>query len=201
MIGIITTGGGNIRSLSNALNFLGMKHALVDPERNLDSFSALILPGVGHFETAVRRLGAYDYNERIRAFHSTGKIIVGICLGFQILFERSDEAKNCKGLSLLEGRAEAFTPTSTTPNMNVGWRNIWSTSSVSPLAEYNGNKFYFMHCFRVPKRQANNESAWSTFGNDQFLAAVWEQNVRAFQFHPEKSGMLGVNLLKKALTI
>lgn len=199
MIGIITAGGGNIRSLSNALEFLGQKYDIVSDERPLKTFDAIIIPGVGHFGTAMDGLKRHDYCERIKEFHVTGKIIVGICLGFQLLFEASDEAPEHTGLSLLQGRSAAFNLTNDMANMNVGWRNIFSDNQQQQFEPYRDKKFYFMHCYRVARRKSVVNVAWSEYGGDEFLSAIWHENVRAFQFHPEKSGISGLNFLKDAL--
>lgn len=199
MIGIITAGGGNIRSLSNALEFLGQKHDIVSDERPLETFDAIIIPGVGHFRSAIDGLQRHDYCERIREFHATGKKIVGICLGFQLLFESSDEAPGYSGLSLLQGHSAAFNLTDDLASMNVGWRNIFSNNQQQQFEPYRSKKFYFMHCYRVARRKNDVNVAWSEYGGDEFLSAIWHENVRAFQFHPEKSGVSGLNLLRDAL--
>ena len=199
MIGIVLTGGGNIRSLSNALEFLDLKYDVLSDGQSLERYNAIIIPGVGHFRTAMKTLQKSNYHEEIKQFHLSGKKIIGICLGFQLLFEASDEAPGCPGLSLLPGCSTTFNLTDDYANMHIGWRKIFSDGPKKHLELYHNKKFYFMHCYRVARQKVDVDVAWSEYGGDQFISAIWHENVRAFQFHPERSGITGLKLLGEAL--
>ncbi len=195
MISIIDYGAGNLRSIENALKKVGadakVTAKLKDPE-------AIILPGVGHFGDAMKKLEPMrqDLMEAI----DSGTPFLGLCLGLQVLFEGSEEAPGVKGLGVLEGKCKRFKDdASKVPHM--GWNQVAqeatsSQSSVcSPLFEgiKDNGDFYFVHSYYGPV--IKETIGICTYGID-FSAAVQKGNVYACQFHPERSGEAGLKILR-----
>ncbi len=223
MIGILEYGCGNLRSLENALEALGLEGRRVATPEAIDAADRLILPGVGHFGHAMSQLRNRDLESAVKAFAASGRPLLGICLGMQVLFEGSDEAPNVPGLGLLPGRFEPFTdPALKVPHM--GWSsvdfadrallpglrpgNTWgskgghrerSEQAVPPLQ--NGTA-YFVHSYFLPQWPDNTPRqclGLARYGRP-FVAAFRSGNLAGCQFHPEKSGPWGLVLLKEMTT-
>jgi imidazole glycerol-phosphate synthase subunit HisH len=197
MISIIDYGAGNIRSIENALKKVGAEVSVgIGIDKKAD---ALVLPGVGHFGDAMGKIGPVK-GELIDAINS-GKPFLGLCLGLQVLFEGSEEAPGVKGLGILKGSCKRFketeVPGGKVPHM--GWNQARLQSSVlglqSPLFKgiKTNESFYFVHSYFGPV--IKETIGVCNYGID-FSAAVQKKNVFACQFHPERSGEAGLNVLK-----
>ncbi|BDU71717.1 imidazole glycerol phosphate synthase subunit HisH [Mesoterricola silvestris] len=191
MIGIVDYGCGNLRSLENALEFLGLESRRVSAREDVLAMDRLILPGVGNFGHAGAELARRGLGASLRERAGLGRPLLGICLGMQLLFEGSEEAPETEGLGLLPGRSELFAdPALKVPHM--GW-------SAVEFGELSGAA-YFVHSYFLPGLSGDRPAQVATarYGRP-FLAGFRSGSLAGFQFHPEKSGAYGLNLLKEAL--
>jgi imidazole glycerol phosphate synthase glutamine amidotransferase subunit len=192
MIAILDYGAGNLRSVQNTLEELGCEHVLVHDAAGLRAASKILLPGVGHFGQMMHALDALGVRdaliERIRA----GAPFFGICLGLQALFESSEEAPEVRGLGIYPGRVQRFEGELRVPHM--GWDEL-SLRPDSRLIRRPG-RVYFAHSYYVPVTPQT--SATCTYGQS-FTAAIECGNVYGVQFHPEKSGASGLEIIRNFL--
>ena len=157
------------------------------------SADAIIFPGQGHFGQAMEKLKESGLKEAIIEAATVKKIkFLGICLGLQILFEKSEEAPNVEGLSILKGEVKRF-HTGKIPQ--IGWNNITTTANSSYLTD---DYFYFVNSYYVLPKDKNIVSSYCNYGKD-FCASVEFENITAVQFHPEKSSDAGKDFFKKWL--
>lgn len=193
MIGIIDYGMGNLFSVSKALERLGVDYFISEEKEQLLSADALILPGVGAFPDAMERLNETGLTEMIQQFVDSGKPLLGICLGMQLLFDRSEENKLTKGLAILPGEVVRFTGEDyKVPHM--GWNRLKFNNSSTILANIEEDFVYFVHSYYV-KTEADDVVIASCEYDVDVPAVVGRGNVFGMQFHPEKSGKLGMELL------
>lgn len=198
MIAIIDYGMGNLHSVSKAVERLGYEAVVTsDPERILAADGA-ILPGVGAFGDAMHFLREARLADVVRQYAATGKPLLGICLGMQLLFSTSEEHGEHEGLGLLPGRVVRFQGGFKVPHM--GWNKL-AFRRPSPLfAGLEASYAYFVHSYHVlPEREADLLAV--TDYNHQVTAIVGRDNVYGMQFHPEKSGSLGMALLANYLLL
>ncbi len=189
MIAIVDYGAGNLRSVQNAFATVGVAHELVREAEALQHAEKIVLPGVGHFRQMMEALDALGLRvalgDRIRA----GIPFLGICLGMQALFERSEEAPGTDGLGIFPGMVERFPSEARVPHM--GWNEIAPTQTPRlPVSGY----FYFAHSYRVPL--CAQTAAACDYGQP-FSAAIESGQVFGVQFHPEKSGAAGLEILRQ----
>ena len=191
---IINTGVGNIDSIKNILNRLGYESKISDLEENFQEYNCFIIPGVGNFDRAIKELKKYkDYHLLINRKYMKNKLIIGICLGMQILFQNSEEGVE-NGLGLLEGSVIKFNQKNIKiPHM--GWNNVYGDNFFSDL---NREKFYFAHSYYVDCDE-KYVYAYCDY-KIKFPAIVKSGNIYGIQFHPEKSNVNGLKLLKKILS-
>lgn len=192
---ILDYGMGNLRSVERALAHLGHPAQI---QADLTGATRLIIPGVGAFAAAMERLAPLA--DEIRAFASSGRMILGICLGQQLLFETSDEGgRDTAGLGLLPGRVVYFPADLGVKVPHVGW-NALQFREGSPMAIGfpDGGQVYFVHSLFTECAISSDVAATCTHGVE-FAAAVQRENVWGMQFHPEKSGDVGLGLLRNFL--
>ncbi len=192
MIAVFDYGAGNLRSVENTLAELGSEYTLVRDSEGLRQASKVILPGVGHYGQMMRALDALDvrqtFLERIRA----GVPFLGICLGLQALFETSEEAPEARGLGLYEGTVRRFPLDARVPHM--GWNSLDVRRSSLLLRGLPSRPFvYFAHSFYVPE---NPRAAATCTYEVPYTAALEAGNVFGVQFHPEKSGPVGLKIVR-----
>ena len=197
MIAIIDYGVGNLFSLARSLDYLGLSSCVTRDADTIRSAERIILPGVGAFGDAVRKLEETGLVELLKAEAAGGKPLLGICLGMQMLLEVSYEFGEWKGLGLIPGSicplAEDLPTDKKVPH--IGWNSLTFPQS-SPLFKYSreGDYVYFVHSF-YGKDCAKNTIALTDYGIP-VTAAVQRGNVFGAQFHPEKSGEAGLRILK-----
>lgn len=196
MIAVIDYGAGNLHSVTNALDFIGCEHTITNNKNEILNADGAILPGVGAFGDALVNMSAFNTEEIIKEFLETGKPMLGICLGLQLLFEESEESPEKKGLSILKGRVKKFEKTFDGMKIpHIGWNslNIKSDNGIFSGIEQ-GSYFYFVHSYYVCSDDKNAVSATCNYGIE-FDCAVQKNNLIATQFHPEKSGAVGLKVL------
>ncbi len=197
MIALLDYGAGNLRSVFKALAHVGADVRLVTRPEELDSAHALVLPGVGAFDDCLNSMQRQELFSGAREFVKTGRPFLGICVGYQALFERSEEFNSCSaGLAVFSGRVVRFSAQSGLKIPQIGWNQIRLLRSECPL--YDGipdqTYFYFVHSF-YPEPTDSSIVATETNYGTTFASSVWRDNVFATQFHPEKSQKAGLQLL------
>ncbi len=198
-IGIIDYGMGNLHSVKNALDFIGANSFVSDDINELSNADGLILPGVGAFPDAMERLVNLGLDKFIKEFVKT-KPLIGICLGMQLLFDKSFEFRECEGLSLIGGEVVKIEEEGLkVPHM--GWNEL---KIINPCAIIDtlsdGDQVYFVHSYRANVKNRANLVAVTDYGSDT-TAIVASGNVYGCQFHPEKSETVGLNILRSFWSI
>ncbi len=197
-LGVIDYGSGNLRSVCKAIEAAGSTPSLVTDPSGLDSLDAIVVPGVGAFAHCAENLRATGLWDPVREWALSGRPYLGICLGYQLLFESSEESPGVEGLGVLKGRVVRFSDAALkVPQM--GWNTLSKTSG--PL--YNGLSgdvsMYFVHSYYPVPTDSSLVSAWSDYGVS-FAAGVSSGALHAVQFHPEKSQSAGLALLRNFLS-
>lgn len=194
---VVDTGMGNVRSVLRALERAGASpEHTKDPER-IASAERLVVPGQGHFQDCARAFQG-ELGGAVRAFLSTGRPYLGICLGMQILFESSEEAPGALGLGVFPGVVRRFGHDMRSPNgerlkvPHMGWSEVTSAHPFLPGSPW----LYFVHSYHVVPSDASLVAATAVYGGT-FCAAIARENVFACQFHPEKSQHAGAALLSR----
>ena len=194
-VALVDYGMGNRRSVEKALEHVGARVARTSDLELIGAADAIVLPGVGAFPEAMRRLGALGLVDLIRARARAGVPLLGICLGMQLLFERSDEHEGAAGLGLLPGRVERLSaPGLKIPH--IGW-NAVSFTRPATLTEGLGEAaaFYHVHSFVCRPDDEGDVVGMGEYG-EPFVSIVERGNVMGAQFHPEKSSLDGLSLLR-----
>ena len=194
MIGIVDYNMGNLASVVNALKKIGADAKVVKSHEEIIQSSKLILPGVGAFGDAMEHLKENGLDESLKIYKQSGKYMLGICLGMQLLFERSEEFGSSDGLGLIEGEVVYFDPKNTKDLKipHIGWNRVEVKSS--PLtAGVSDPYLYFVHSLHV-KTDDKNVIGYTTYG-DKFASMVNSENVFGIQPHPEKSHENGLKIL------
>jgi glutamine amidotransferase len=189
MIAVFDYGAGNLRSVGNTLSEVGCEFEVVRDAAGLERASKIILPGVGHFGQMMRSLTVIDtLRERIAA----GVPFLGICLGMQALFERSEEAPELSGLGIYPGVVKRFAADARVPH--TGWNDLEIRPGARLMPEGTRPYVYFNHSYYVP--EVPQASAVCTYGI-RYTAAIEDGNVFGVQFHPEKSSDVGLAMMRR----
>lgn len=194
MIAVIDYGAGNIFSVKNALDYLGMESKLTNKKEDIESADALILPGVGAFPSAMDMLNKSGLVDTIKT-EAKKKPFLGICLGMQLIFEKGYEFEECDGLGLIPGCVKKMEEENLIiPHM--GWNKLEVLNDCPLLAGLDENSFvYFVHSYKA-ECDDKNIAAYSNYGG-RVPALVYDGGtVYGAQFHPEKSGEAGLKILK-----
>lgn len=197
MIGIVDYGAGNLFSLQSSIAFIGEEAAVTSDKSILEKADKIILPGVGAFGDAAAKLRECGLDREVIRLAEAGKPILGICLGMQLLFEKSYEYGQHKGLGLIAGAVRDMREDipSELKIPHIGW-NALSFKKQSPLFKYidEGEFVYFVHSYHAIDSK-ESVIAVTDYGTE-ITAAVSEGNIMGCQFHPEKSGKTGLAILK-----
>jgi glutamine amidotransferase len=204
MIGIVDYGMGNLFSVSKALERLGAEYIITSDKQALLAVDALLLPGVGAFRDAMLLLNEEGLTETIKEFAQTGKPLLGICLGMQLLFEDSDENGLTEGLKLLPGSVRRF-PGKTNEGESykvphMGWNKLQFVKESSLLNGLDEDFVYFVHSYYVDAKDSDVLLAKASY-HEEVSAVVGRGNIYGMQFHPEKSSTLGMALLTNFLKL
>ncbi len=198
-IGVIDYGMGNLRSVQKALESVGAKARVINTARDVRAAAALVLPGVGAFGQAAARLRATGLFAPLGEALTKQKPFMGICLGLQLLFERSEESPSAKGFGYVKGSVVRFKrfPVLSLKVPHMGWNTIDTQGSKVPALRgiAAGDYFYFVHSYFPVPKEPHWTVAKTQYGQD-FCAAIAARNLFACQFHPEKSGKKGLRILK-----
>ena len=196
MIALLDYGAGNVRSVQKALTAAGGDVQLAPNPGTVAQADAVVLPGVGAFDDCINAMQRQELFEAARAFVSTGKPFLGICVGYQALFEKSEEFNSCAaGLGIFEGSVVRF-PDTEAKVPQIGWNEVQFTKPDCPILQgiESGSHFYFVHSYYPQPKDESIVATRTEYGVD-FVSAVWRDNVFATQFHPEKSQKVGLQLL------
>ncbi|MCM8775314.1 MAG: imidazole glycerol phosphate synthase subunit HisH [Candidatus Omnitrophica bacterium] len=199
MIVVIDYGMGNLRSVSKALEHLGGKVKVSSKAEDIDKADKLVLPGVGAYGDAVGELRNLRLFDSIKAYLDSHRPFLGICLGLQLLFPRSDESPDTIGLGCLPGRVRKFkSPGIKIPH--IGWNQVCIKQKHELLRGIPDESFfYFVHSYYAQPQDDAMIAGTSTYGAEVFAAIVAMDNLFATQFHPEKSQSMGLAILKNFL--
>lgn len=198
MIALIDYDSGNLRSVQKALIKVGADVRLVRRPEELSGAHAVVLPGVGAFDDCLNAMRRQELQEAIKEFIRTGRPFLGICVGYQALFDHSDEFNSCAlGLGVFSGRVVRFSDKSGLKIPQIGWNQIQITHPECPIYQgiASGSYVYFVHSF-FPQPVDKSIVATTTEYGETFASSVWKGNVFATQFHPEKSQKVGLQLLR-----
>jgi glutamine amidotransferase len=196
MIALVDYGMGNLRSVEKALTRVGADVRIVSDRESVLAAAALVLPGVGAFGDCMANLGKAGLVDAVREFIATKRPFLGICLGFQALFESSEEAPGVRGLAVFSGTVPRFAANSLkVPHM--GWNELRIKQRECPLLDgvADGSRVYFVHSYYCKPANASVVCGTTEYGIE-FCSMLWANNVYATQFHPEKSQAVGLRFLE-----
>ena len=194
----------NLYSVQAACQEVGLSSIITSNENEILNAKIAILPGVGAFGKAMKYLKDSKLDDCIYQFVDSGKPFVGICLGLQLLFESSDEFGNYKGLGLVKGKVEKFELHSNNitkyPVPQIGWNKIecngisWDNTLLCNIQ--NNDFMYFVHSFYAKPENESIILSKTTYGKTEYCSSIQQKNIFACQFHPEKSGEIGLRIYK-----
>lgn len=198
-VAVVDYGVGNVCSVLNALEYLGSEAAVVKAPGDISNAERLILPGVGAFGAAMNHLVSSGLKDAIEQYVHSTRPLLGICLGFQLLFSKSEEGLE-PGINILNGEVKRFPsiPKNPIPQMQ------WNTATFDPKSRlFSGSgEFYFLHSYYVaPEEDLDLIRGFSHYADTTYVSTTEKNNVFGVQFHPEKSGEAGLQLLDNFMRI
>lgn len=202
-VALIDYGAGNLRSVANALRELGVEPVIAASPDLLTDATHLVLPGVGSFGDCMEQLASRDLLGAIRDWVKSGKPYFGICLGYQILFDSSEETPGVSGLGLIPGTVKRFKEQPGLKIPHMGWNSVVPTKPDSAIWAGLGSEpyFYYVHSYFPVPLDESVIAARTSYGADDFAAAVELPNLFACQYHPEKSQTAGIRLIRNFLGV
>lgn len=206
-IAIIDYGVGNLYSISKALKHFTDNVIVTDEKEEIGSSNALVLPGVGSFEAGMSGLRIRGLTDLVKDWALANKPMLGICLGAQLMLSRGYEFGDFEGLDLIPGRVVAFPKLLEKEKIpHIGWNKIlpatnqdWRQTIFESIPP--GASVYFVHSFILEPERMENILSYTNYGGYQFCSAIKSGNIYGCQFHPEKSGRIGLLILKNFLNI
>lgn len=195
MIAVMDYGAGNLKSITNALDFLRVGYKVTDKDLDIEKADKIIFPGVGAFGDCIKSLKKRGLFETLKK-EVIKKPYLGICLGLQVLFEGSEESIGVKGLSVFKGECKKF-KSKNLKIPQIGWNSIKIINKNSVLLKNikNNSYFYFVHSYYVEPKDKEIILTKTDYGID-FVSGVEKGNILGVQFHPERSGNIGIDLLR-----
>ena len=195
MIAIVDYGAGNLHSVKNALDFIGARSVITGDASVINDADKVILPGVGAFGDAMARLKESALTDAVKQAVADGKPFLGICLGLHMLFEESEESAGAQGLGIFKGKIVKI-PDTGLKIPHMGWNSISVTKDSRILKNIGDEPYvYFVHSYYIKPEDEEIVSAYTEYGA-RLGIAIEKDNVFATQFHPEKSGDVGMTILK-----
>ena len=205
---IIDYGVGNILSIKNAVSFNGFDTIVTSDPEKIKKASHIILPGVGAYPSAIKKLKKMNLFDSIKEAKENNSYILGICLGMQLLFSSSEEFEFTEGLDLIKGDIIKLKSKNKNSNLklpNIGWRSLekgFQKQNLSILKDVpSDSKFYFVHSFALANYQKEISVIHTKYMNIKFPAVVNFKNIFGCQFHPEKSRLQGLKIIKNFLSL
>lgn len=196
MIAVIDYGAGNIQSVMKALRHIGCDCVLTSDPEIISGANGAILPGVGSFGDCMDNIEKSNLTQVIKSYANSGKPFMGICLGLQLLFPKSEESPDATGLSLLKGTITKIPAKEGIKVPHMGWNSLNIRKHDGLFKGIEGNPYvYFVHSYYLTAEDKDIVSA-ETFYSTEIHASVQYKNIHATQFHPEKSGDVGLKILK-----
>jgi imidazole glycerol-phosphate synthase subunit HisH len=198
VIALLDYGSGNLRSVEKALRKVGADVLVTTSPKGLRDARAAVLPGVGAFDDCIGAMRKQELLEGVKQFIASGRPFLGICVGYQALFERSDEFNSCaQGLTLFKGSVVRFPDQPGLKVPQIGWNQLEIAQPNCPLFQgiESGSYVYFVHSF-FPRPEDPSIVATRTTYGETFASSIWKDNIFATQFHPEKSQGIGLKLLE-----
>jgi glutamine amidotransferase len=198
VIALLDYGSGNLRSVEKALLKVGADVEVLTGPEKLGEARAAVLPGVGAFDDCLTALQRQELLGAVKQFIDSGRPFLGICVGYQALFEKSEEFNSCAaGLGVFRGKVVRFPARPGLKVPQIGWNQIQVAQPACPVFQgiADGSYVYFVHSFYPQPADESIAATWTDYGGS-FASAVWHRNVVATQFHPEKSQAVGLKLLE-----
>jgi len=202
MIGIIDYGSGNLRSVYNAFRYLGEDAKICVSSDELKNVDKIILPGVGSSKDAMEGLSQRGFIDVLKKDIAEGKPFLGICLGLQLLFEKSEESGGTEGLDLIRGEVKLFPNDTGLKVPQIGWNTVEVRKKECPIFKGidSGTYFYFVHSYYCDSEEADYVAGVTEYSR-RYTSAIWKDNVFAVQFHPERSQKSGLKILKNFIEL
>lgn len=196
MIAIIDYGAGNLQSVKKALDFIGAESVITDNPETINACDKILLPGVGSFGDAMASMRAKSLVETVKQNALSGKAFLGICLGLQLLFEESEESSGVEGLGIFKGKIRKFPSDMGLKIPHIGWNSLEIKQKDTLFKGIPENSYvYFVHSYYLEAEDLEDVATVTNYGID-FHSAVGKGNIFATQFHPEKSGDVGLQILR-----
>ena len=196
MIAIIDYGAGNLQSVKKAFDFIGAESVITDNPEIINACDRILLPGVGSFGDAMDSMAKSGLVDTVKQNALSCKPFLGICLGLQLLFEESEESPGVKGLGIFKGKIKKFSSDMGLKIPHIGWNSLEIKQKDGIFKNIPENSYvYFVHSYYLHAEDKNDIAAITNYGID-FHSAVGKNNVFATQFHPEKSGDVGLQILR-----
>ena len=202
MIGVIDYGAGNLRSVCNSLKKLSVNSTLIRSPEDIKDISSIIFPGVGSFGDSSEQLKKQRLFDPIKSWLKEDRPFLGICIGFQMLFEKSDESPNSGGFGIIPGKVVRFPEENLLKVPHMGWNEIKFENSSDPIWQgiKTSTHFYFVHSYYPEPLESNSVSSITSYGLE-FASSVRCGNIFGTQFHPEKSQAAGLKLISNFLKL
>ena len=202
MIAIVDYGMGNIHSVRKAIESMGARTLVAFGPSDIEACDKVVLPGVGAFDDAMEELEKKGLAAALAGHIKARKIFLGICLGMQLLFEGSQEAKIKKGLSFLKGSVKKFETAGRLKVPHMGWNQLKIDTKECPLLKgiAEDSYVYFCHSYYAEPADKSITAAATDYGID-FTSVLWKDNIYGVQFHPEKSQEAGLKILKNFVNL
>lgn len=202
-ISILDYGIGNVRSIKNALDTMNVEAVLTDSRAQIMDSAGLVLPGVGAFTAGMGELNERGLCEQLRDFVQSGRPLIAICLGMQMLFEESEEFGVTTGLGLIPGKVVRMPIGESSEKLpHIGWNRAieprsgrWNGTVMNSTED--GAEFYFVHSYCGQPADPSTILSETEYGEIRFCSAVQYENIYGFQYHPEKSGPTGLKILEE----
>lgn len=196
MIAIIDYGAGNLQSVKKAFDFIGAESVITDNPEIINACDRILLPGVGSFGDAMDSMAKSGLVDTVKQNALSGKPFLGICLGLQLLFEESEESPGVKGLGIFKGKIKKFSSDMGLKIPHIGWNSLEIKQKDGIFKNIPENSYvYFVHSYYLHAEDENDIATITNYGID-FHSAVGKNNIFATQFHPEKSGDVGLQILR-----
>ena len=204
-VSIIDLEVSNLFSIRGLFDKIGYKSEIIKTQKEFEDIDVLVIPGVGTFQAAMNFLNKQNLANKIKDYAKQDKPIIGICLGMQLLFEKSNEFGDCEGLGLIKGKVTNFSNEKI--RTHIGWNQINLNKKNKYIKKFDNffnldkEYYYFVHSYYSIPKDKNLVLSYSEFNSEHFCSSILQKKILALQFHPEKSSINGINLIKDFLKL